>query len=67
MLSERKREAEAAQLQRHETNDEDRVDELRAILQEMAGTAIGVEWSAKVTAEPGTLWSDEYGLHFDMP
>jgi O-acetyl-ADP-ribose deacetylase (regulator of RNase III) len=49
------------------TNDEERVDELRTILQEMPGTAVEVERSAKVTAEPDSLWSEEYGLHFDMP
>jgi hypothetical protein len=47
------------------TNDEERVDELRAILQEMAGTEVGVERSA-TDCRAGTWWSDEYGLHFDM-
>lgn len=49
------------------TNAEERVDELRAVLQETAGAAVEVERSATLNAEPDSFWSEEYGLRFDMP
>jgi hypothetical protein len=48
------------------TNDDERVDELRAILQEIAGIAIHVERSPKLNDDPDSFWSDAYGLDFDM-
>lgn len=47
------------------TNDEERVDELRAILQEIAGAPVAIERSPQLESEPESLWSDEYSLHFD--
>lgn len=42
------------------TNDEERVDELQAILQEIAGAGVGVERSATLNPEQDSLWADEY-------
>lgn len=42
------------------TNDEERVDELRTILKEIAEVAVRVERSATVSSEPDSLWTGEY-------
>jgi len=47
------------------TNDEERVDELRSVLQSIAGCSITVERSPSLDTEAGTFWSAGYALHFD--
>lgn len=44
------------------TNDEERVNELRAILQESVGGRIEIERSPQLDSEPDSLWSDDYSL-----
>jgi O-acetyl-ADP-ribose deacetylase (regulator of RNase III) len=44
------------------TNDEERVDELREILQRIAGCPIEVQRSTVLEAEPDSLWSNAYSL-----
>jgi O-acetyl-ADP-ribose deacetylase (regulator of RNase III) len=43
------------------TSDEERVDELRAVL----GRRVEVTRSPKLEEEPESFWSDTYALHFD--
>lgn len=44
------------------TNDEQRVNELREILERIAGSSIEVQRSTVLEAEPDSLWSDAYSL-----
>lgn len=47
------------------TNDEERVNELRDVLQEIAGGRIEIERSPEIDSQPDSLWSDDYSL--EMP
>lgn len=47
------------------TDDEERVDELRAILQEMAGSPVNLVRSAKLEPESEGSWSDVYTPRLD--
>jgi O-acetyl-ADP-ribose deacetylase (regulator of RNase III) len=47
------------------TNDEERVDELRGVLQKIAGCTIEVQRSTVLDLEPDSFWSDEYRLELD--
>ena len=47
------------------TKDAERVEDLRKVLQEIAGTRIDVERAAEAESEPDSPWSDEYSL--DLP
>ena len=44
------------------TNDEDRVDDMRAVLKELVRARIDLERSPNFDAETNSLWSDDYSL-----